>query len=103
MAEAIYNAPVMDADVADVLMRGMRDPATLTEVETGRFTSHWMYAFFGLQNWFYQWRDGALDEGICSGWHKILTDIHQTPGIRSVWQQGRRNFSDEFRAYSEPR
>ena len=101
MAEAIFHPIMMDAALADVVIRGMRDPATLSEVETGRFTAQWMINFFVWQNWFYQWRHGALDEGIWLGYSKILTDVYQTPGIRRFWEQRGHYFSDEFRAYLE--
>ncbi len=53
MAVAIYNPIVMDEKVADIIMRGLRDPKLLTEVEMARFTAHWQNAFFTWQNWFY--------------------------------------------------
>ena len=101
MVEALYRPAIENADVADILIRGMRDPTTLSEVETARFFSHWMHGIFGLQNWFYQWRQGTLDEGIWTSYSQILTDIYQTPGIRTFWEQRRQYFSDDFRAYLE--
>ena len=101
MAEAIYSPVIADAELADLVLRGLRDPATLSEVETARFTSFWQNGFFTLQNWFYQRQAGVLDEGIWWGWSKILTDVYQTPGIRNFWQRRRLYFSDDFRAYLE--
>ncbi len=101
MAEAIYHPIMMDAALADVVIRGMRDSDVLSEVETARFTAFWQDGFFTFQSWFYQWRAGTLDAGIWTGWSKIITDVHQTPGIRNFWQQRGHYFSDEFRAYLE--
>ncbi len=101
MIEALYRPAIENADVADILIRGMRDPTTLSEVETARFFLYWMHSIFGLQNWFYQWREGALDEGIWSSYSQVLTDLYQTPGIRDFWEQRRHYFSDDFRVYLE--
>ena len=101
MAEAIYHPVIADASLADLVVRGMRDPTTLTEVETARFTSFWQNGFFALQNWFYQRREGVLDEGLWLGWSKILNDVYQTPGIRRFWEHRGHYFSDDFRSYLE--
>lgn len=101
MAEAIYHPVVTDAALADLVIRGIRDPDALTEVETARFTSFWQNGFFAMQNWFYQRQQGVLDEGIWVGWFNVLADITQTPGIRRFWAQRRHYFSDDFRTYVE--
>ena len=101
MAEAIYHPLIADAGLTDIVLRGMSDPATLTAVETARFTSFWQNGFFTLQNWFYQRKEGVLDEGIWGGWSKILTDVNTTPGIQTFWQRRRQYFSDDFRKYLE--
>ena len=101
MAEAMYSPVIADADLADLILRGMRDPATLSEVETARFTAFWQNAFFTTQNWFYHQKAGVLDEGIWRGWSNIVTDVYQTPGVRRFWKLRRRYYSDDFRAYLE--
>ncbi len=101
MAENIYMPIIEDADLTDIVLRGLRDSATLTEVETARFTSFWQNGFFTLQNWFYQRQEGVLDEGIWLGWSKILTDVYQTPGIQNFWQRRRQYFASDFRNYLE--
>ena len=101
MAVAIYASIVADAEVADLLVRGLRDPDTLTDVETARFIAHWQSSFFTWQNWFHQWREDALDDGTWEGFSRLLNDIYQTPGIRYFWQQRRQYFSGEFREHLE--
>lgn len=99
MAVAIYNPIVMDNDVADIIIRGLRDPGELTEVEMGRFTAHWQNVFFTWQNWYYQRTEGGLDDGIWAGFSKLLGDVLQTPGLQAYWQQRRHYFSDEFQSF----
>lgn len=101
MAEAIYHPVIADSALAELVVRGIRDPDALTEVETAQFTSFWQNGFFAMQNWFYQRQEGVLDEGIWWGWSKILIDITQTPGIRRFWEHRRHYFSNDFRAYLE--
>ena len=101
MAVAIYNPIVMDEKVADIIMRGLRDPELLTEVEMARFTAPWQNAFFTWQNWFYQRTEGALDDGIWAGFSTLLGDVTQTPGLQKYWQQRRHYFSEEFRTFVE--
>ena len=101
MAVAIYNPIVADAGLADLLLRGLRDPGALTDVETARFTAHWQNCFFTWQNWFYQRHEGELDSGIWSGFSSLLGDVFKTPGIQDFWKKRRHYFSDGFRGYLE--
>ena len=52
MAEAIYQPIMMDAALADVVIRGMRNSDALSEVETARFTAFWQGGFFTFQTGF---------------------------------------------------
>jgi len=101
MAVAIYNPIVADADLADLLLRGLRDPGVLTEAEMARFTAHWQNCFFTWQNWFYQRHEGELDSGIWLGFSALLGDVFRTPGIQDFWKKRRHYFSEGFRDYLE--
>jgi hypothetical protein len=101
MAESVYVPVMQDATLADLTIRGLKDPSTLSEVDMARFTSHWQNGFFTLQNWFYQWRAGTLDDDIWGGWSQVFTDIYTTPGIKYFWDKRCQYFSKEFRDYLE--
>jgi hypothetical protein len=101
MAEATYAPILSNPDLAEISIRGLKDPAALTEVEMGRFNAQFHNVFFSLQNWFYQWRQGNLDDGIWQGWERIFTDLYTTEGIKYFWAQRRLYFSEEFRDYLE--
>lgn len=101
MAMSIYKPIVAGPDVAELVLRGLRDPESLTDVETMRFTAHWQNSLFTWQNWFYQRNQGALDDGIWLGFSKVLVDVLQTPGLANFWQHRRHYFSDEFRMFVE--
>jgi hypothetical protein len=101
MALAIYDPIAKDADFAELLLRGLRDPASLSSVEAARFTAHWQYSFFTWQNWFYQRGEGELDEEIWEGFTQLLADVFHTPGLQFFWQQRRQYFAGSFRNYLE--
>ncbi len=97
----IYRPLASDHSLADLFVRGLDDPSCLSTVETGRFFAFWMNAVFTVQNWFYQWREGALDEAFWTSFSHILTDIHTSPGYRSFWEQRKYVFTEEFTNYCE--
>jgi hypothetical protein len=97
----IYRPLSMDATLADIFVRGLDDPTSLSKVETARFFAFWQNAVFTMQNWFYQWRDGALDEVFWTSWSKIMSNNHPTPGFRLFWSQRKYLFSEDFINYCE--
>lgn len=101
MALAIYTPIVASDDLAELLLRGLRDPEKLSDVEMARFTAHWQNAFFTWQNWFYQRHVGDLDDEIWSGFTKLLGDVMTTPGLQRFWHDRRSYFSRGFREYME--
>ena len=101
MVESVYVPVMNDASLADLTIRGMEDPTSLSPVEMARFTSHWQNGFFTLQNWYYQHRAGNLDNDIWAGWSQVFTDIYTTPGIQYFWERRRQYFAPKFRDYLE--
>ena len=82
-------------------MSKKRCTATLSKVETAQFTAYWQRNFFCFQNWYYQSREGVLDDQFWSSYSAIVTDIYQTPGIRQFWERRGHYYSKEFRSYVE--
>ena len=54
-----------------------------------------------MQNWFFQWQEGALDETFWKSWSKIMVNNSPTPGFRLLWEQRCYLFSQEFTNYCE--
>jgi hypothetical protein len=73
----------------------------LSAVETARFFAFWQNAIFTMQNWFYQWREGALDEAFWTSWSKIMINNAPTPGFRLFWEQRKYLFAEDFTSYCE--
>lgn len=97
----IYRPLAMDHSLADIFVRGLDDPACLSGVETARFFAFWQNALFTMQNWFYQWQEGALDEAFWTSWSRIMINNAPTPGFRLFWEQRKYLFSDDFTNYCE--
>jgi hypothetical protein len=97
----IYGKLASDPSLADLFVRGLDDPLCLSSVETTRFFAFWQSAMFFVQNWYFQWRVGVLDDEFWSSWGKIMTDIYSTPGFRMFWEKRKYLFADDFTSYCE--
>jgi hypothetical protein len=91
-----YRALSMEESLADIFVRGVRDPESLTDTEIVRFFAYWHAAVLPMQNWYYQWREGNLDEAFFSSWCTAIANVGQTPGFREFWRQRRSYFSSDF-------
>ena len=97
----VYTPVISDPVMAEIAIRGMRDPNALDGVEMLRFTAHWQNSFIVLQNWFYQWKEGNLDGDIWAGWSQVFCDLYTTPGIKQFWERRKGYFASPFVAYCE--
>ena len=102
MAISVYNPIAANQDgLADILLRGLQDPKSLSVLEMARFTAHWQASFFTCQNWFYQNKKGDFDDGIFLGFSRLFTEVLRTPGLQDYWSHRKQFFSNEFRDYLE--
>ncbi len=102
MAISVFNPIAANKDgLADIVLRGLQDPNTLSALEMARFTAHWQASFFTWQNWFYQNKKGDFDDGMFSGFSLLFTEVLRTPGLQDFWSHRRQFFSKEFRDYLE--
>ncbi len=97
----LYRPLATDESLADIFVRGLDDPSSLSTVETARFFAFWMNAIFTLQNWFYQWRQGALDEAFWTSFSIIMANNSPTPGFRLFWERRKYLFTEDFVNYCE--
>jgi hypothetical protein len=72
MAEATYAPILSNPDLAEISIRGLKDPAALTEVEMGRFNAQFHNVFFRCKTGF-------------------------TSGVREIWTTG---FGRDGKEYS---
>ena len=97
----IYGPLATDESLADIFVRGLDDPSGLSRVETARFFAFWQNALLTMQNWYYQWREGGLDEAFWKSWSKIMINNCRTPGFSLFWEQRKYLFSEESTNYCE--
>lgn len=90
-----------DATLANLLARGVRDPASLTVEERIQFT--WtFYEIFGAFEFIYdQSRDAALPREVWSRWEGTLAWWISLPGVAAWWESRPTPFSAAFTALVE--
>ena len=64
----------------DTFVKGVSDPAALSETETSRFFSTWMMATIQFQNWLHQTQSGAMEPDLLNSYSKMLQNMMDTPG-----------------------
>ena len=99
MARSVFAPIATDPEIAEIVVRGLRDPSDLSTVETARFTALFNGQFFTWQDWFYQHQQGVLDDAIWSGLARSLRELFQSPGIQDYWQHRAHFYSGAFRTY----
>ncbi len=97
----IYRPLADDPSLAEIFIKGLDDPSSLSSVETARFVAFFQNQLFTVQNQYYQWKRGVLDDALWRGWRRIQTNVYASPGYRFVWQQRKFSLSDEFVDYCE--
>jgi hypothetical protein len=95
----IYQPLVTDPSLTDLFWKGMEDPSKLSVVEKGRFFAFWLNAFYIYQNWYFQTREGHMDEVLLNAWGRLLTDMYQTAGLKVFWEQRKYVFAPDFVHY----
>ena len=98
---SIYRPLMTDPSLTDLFMRGLNEPDKLSAVETGQFFSFWLHAFFIYQNWYFQTREGFMEEELLNGFSRLMTDLHQTPGLRNFWEQRKYVYAPAFVRYMD--
>lgn len=98
----IYQPLMADQSLADLWLRGLQDPSSLSAVETARFFSFWLQAFFNLQNWYLQTQDGLLGMGVLNSFCQVVANLNKSsPGLGAFWEQRKYLFDPTFVRYVE--
>lgn len=91
-----YRALSMEESLADIWVRGVHNPDSLNDTEIVRFFAYWQASVLPMQNWYYQWREGHLDEAFFSSWCTAIANVGQTPGFKEFWRQRKSYFAADF-------
>ena len=95
-SNAAKRQVAQDAELADLLMRGNKEPESLTELERERFIQ-WTRARLAFLEayWLYR-RKGLIDDRDASGLQGSICETLAENGARWVWQNHPGNYTDGF-------
>ena len=88
-------------DLSRILRVGSEDYAALAEDERHRFDLIMYYSFSAGENFFYQYTQGALDQGQWERWCETLRQYFTQQGIREWFASTPRRFSASFSDFLE--
>ena len=89
----------MNAEVADILMRGGQDYEGLDALEKMRFNLAMSSFFRNMENLHSKYRNGAIDEDVWLGWANRTLTFLTGPGTRRWWELNAAAFSIEFQRF----
>ena len=84
---------------SDIWLRGVRDFDGLNEHEKVRFSTSAAQLVRVFESAYYQWRRGALDNDIWSGFSRAQLDILNEPGMKQWWSIRKRWHGDQFQTW----
>jgi hypothetical protein len=96
-----YRMLAADADLTQLVTNGLRDYASLSETDRGRFVATFMAFLSCSQDAFIKWREGSLSRELWSGWELVMMNLVIPQGGQEFWRERGYLFGDEFRSYVE--
>ena len=90
------RAFAQDAELAELLMKGNKDPEALTELDRERFIQ-WTRARFSFLEAYWLYRSkGLIDDRDAAGMQGSICGTLAMKGARWVWQNRPGNYTDGF-------
>jgi hypothetical protein len=96
-----YHLLAADAELSQVVVNGLRDYSSLSEMEKARFIATFMAFLSYSQNAFLKWREGLLAPPLWRGWELLIMNLVASPGGKGFWKERGYLFGDEFRRHVE--
>ena len=96
-----YELLATNDAVRDTFVKGISDPAALSETDTSRFFSLWMVATIQTQNWLHQTQSGAMDANLLNSFSKMLQNLVSSPGWKVFWEERKYIFSQELQNHMD--
>jgi hypothetical protein len=85
-----------DAEISDIVFRGLADPVSLTPHEAFRFNSSVFRMFRAWEAVFQYSVEGGVHQWGADGFQKAMTDLVGFPGMQKYWVDRRHWFSPDF-------
>ena len=96
-----YHLVAADDELSQIIPKGLRDYASLSEKERVRLVAAFMAFLSYSQNAFLKWREGLLAQPLWRGWELVIMNLVCAPGGKAFWKERSYLFGDEFRRYIE--
>ena len=96
-----YHLLAGDGELSQIVVNGLKDYASLSEMDKARFVATFMAFLSYSQNAFIKWRENSLSEELWHGWELLMMNLVSAPGGRSFWKERGYIFGEEFRDYVE--
>jgi len=100
-ATHIYHTLSTDPELAMIFVRGSAVFDELNDSQVARFYSFYMLIMFSVQNWYFQTRDGLIEESLLASWTRLMQQAATAPGVQQFWNDRRFVFAQEFQAWME--
>ena len=97
----IISIIVQTPDLASVWRRGLETIDTLDNYEEVQFLATMSMITRATQSSHYQWRNGALADGLWLGYSTLYSDLLVAQGAKQFWRMRRHWFSPEFQDWVE--
>src|SRR4029453_8605102 len=88
-----------DAELNRIAIKGLKDYASLGEIEKARFIETFMAFLSYSQNAFHQWREKSLSPPLWGGWELLVMNLLSSPGGKEFWKERGDVFGNEYRHY----
>ena len=85
-------------ELAETMLRGHRNPASLTETEVFRFYASLQRFFRNLEALFVYSAEGGIHDWGAEGWRSCLCDYLTFPGACAYWEDRQHFYSGAFQA-----
>ena len=97
----IYELFVTNDALRDTIVKGLSDPAALSETETSRFFAFWMVGTINFQNWVHQTHSGAMEGELLSSYSRLIQNMCDRPGFKAFWDERKFVFSPRTQNHVE--
>lgn len=84
------------SSLADVLDKGSAGLSDMRSDEIIQFSAFHDQSFIAFESYFYQWRDGILDERLWDTYRHALVDLLHMEGGKEWWENRSHWFSQDF-------
>ncbi len=96
---AWYSSAQGDPNLLSISAKGMKDLASLSEIEKHQFTVQFMAFCSHVQDAFYKWQEGSLSPELWRGWEYVSMQLFLSPGGKDFWDERDFMFADAFQTY----